>query len=121
MDRCIVFCIGAIAAVVSEIFWKREGSWSVALWGGVGMLLLRRVELRFPYESRALLSILGAFLLLTLWLVLLFLQGIPRPSDRLGQRYMTIDMPSFSYALYRFLLIPSSYTIIEYLEARFRI
>ena len=121
MNRCILFCIGAVAAVVSEVFWKGRSRWSIALWGGIGMLLLRRIVLRFPFESRALLSILGALLLAALRLALLILQGLHIGSDGSDRSYVMIDFPSFSYGLYRFLLIAPAYTIIEYLEGRFRI
>ena len=66
MNRCVVFFVGALAAMVSEVFWKGESRWPVALWGGAGMLLLRRIVLRFPSESRVLLCLFGALLLLAL-------------------------------------------------------
>ena len=39
MDRFIISCAGAIFAVASEVFWKGESRFSVALWGSAGMLL----------------------------------------------------------------------------------
>ena len=117
MNRFIIFCVGAVFAVISDIFWKGGSRWHIALWGGVGMLLLRRIVLRFPFESHALLCILGAALLFLLRLTLLILQGLAnRSSEKLA-----LDMPSFSYGLYRFLLIAPAYTVIKYIEACFRI
>ena len=61
-----------------------------------------------------------ALLLMALWLSLLILEGL-RGGGREGKpAQIQIDMPSFSYWLYRFLLIPPAYTIIEYLETCFR-
>ncbi len=124
MYKCIVFIVGAVAALVSEAFWKgeSEGCWSLALWGGTGMLLLRRVVLRFPSQSRVLLSLFGALLLLALWLTLLLIrEGWALHVGRRGSCQLAVGVPSFSYCLYRFMLIAPSYTIIEYLEACFRI
>ena len=115
MIRFIVFCIGAVSSVVSEVFWNGESRWCMAVWGGAGMLLLRRIVLRFPFESRALLCLFGALLLIALRLTLLILQALPVRQDT----RLTVALPSFAYGLYRFLLIAPAYTIIEYLEARF--
>lgn len=92
----------------------------MAVWGGVGMLLLRRVVLRFPFESRALLCLLGALLLVALRVILLIVQAISHGAGKKGEDCLTVDLPSFSYGLYRFLLIAPAYTIIEYLEDLFR-
>ena len=119
MDRFIIFCVGAVASVVSEVFWKGDSHSCVALWGGAGMLLLRRIVLRFPSKSRALLCMFGALLLVALRLVLLILRELPGRTGRKGTLHLTVYMPSFPYVLYRFLLIAPAYTIIEYLEARF--
>ena len=119
MDRFIIFCVGAGAAVLSELFWKGTSRWGIALWGGSGMLLLRRIVLRFPFVNRALLCIVGALPLLALLVsigICLTLLDTAKPpwSDR-----PSIEMPSFSYSLYRFLLLAPAYTLIEYLEACF--
>lgn len=116
MDRIIIFCVGAVASVVSEVFWKGGSRRYMALWGGMGMLLLRRIVLRFSHTSRVLLCLFGALLLIALRLALLILEELP---GRRGEA-VQVDLPSFSYGLYRFLLIPPAYTIIEYLEACFR-
>ena len=88
MDKFVIFCVGAAASVLSEIFWNGASRWTIGLWGGAGMLLLRRIVLRFSFMSRAFLCIFG--------------------------------MPSFSYGLYRFLLLAPAYAVIEYIEACFR-
>lgn len=115
MDRCIIFLVGSAAAAISEVFWRGHSDRSVALWGGAGMLLLRRMVVCFPYESRALLCVFGAVLLAALRLSLFILHAL------LGQKAdrITMDPPSFSYGLYRFLLIAPAYTVIEYLETCF--
>lgn len=105
--------------MVSEVFWKGQSRWSVVLWGGFGMLLLRRIVVSFPLESRALLSILGAVLLIVLWLALFILESISKGVETRWTSMLSVSMPSFSYGLYRFLLIAPAYTIIEYLETRF--
>ena len=119
MNTLICFCVGALAAVISEIFWKGESRRQVALWGGLGILLLRRVVLRFSTVSRALLCVLGALLLTALRFALYILQSLPLHADRKPMVYPQLDMPSFSYGLYRFLLIAPAYAIIEYLESCF--
>lgn len=119
MDRLILFCVGAILTVLSEIFWMGESRFSSALCGGLGMLLLRRMLLRFPYASRALLCILGAVLLAALRYVLQVFSDRNRAKGGSSLLSLWLSRPSFSYALYRFLLIAPAYTIIEYLEARF--
>ena len=121
MNRLIVFCIGAFASVISEVFWKGESRWPVALWGGMGMLLLRRIVLRFSSESRALLCLFGALLLIVLRLALLIFQALPRRAVDNGPQKLLVDLPSFSYGLYRFLLIAPAYAVIEYVEGRFGI
>ena len=120
MDRIILFIVGALTAVATEAFWKGGSRWPVALWGGVGMLLLRRIMLRFSSESRVLLCIFGALLLIALRLAMLILQDLPRRTKDNEPHMLTVDMPSLSYSLYRFLLIAPAYAVIEYLEARFR-
>ncbi len=119
MDRCIIFFVGAVASVATEAFWRGTSRRNIALWGGIGMLLLRRVLLRFPYGDRALLCLVGALLLLVLRLTLLILQALPRRTRKSAADVLTVEIPSFSYGLFRFLLIAPAYTIIEYLEARF--
>ena len=76
MDRIVIFIAGAILAAVSEVFWRGQYRRSIALWGGVGMLLLRRIVLRFPYESRALLCLGGALLLIVLWITFVLIHEI---------------------------------------------
>ena len=115
MDRIIIFIVGAGASAISEIFWRGESRRYIFLWGGLGMLLLRRVVLRFPGGSRILLCLLGAVLLTVLRLTLFLLQRLPGRSEG-----TTGETLSFSYGLYRFLLIAPAYTIIEYLETFFR-
>ena len=119
MDRCIIFVVGAVASVATEAFWKGASRANVALWGGTGMLLLRRVLLRFPYGDRALLCLVGALLLFTLWWLFLLLRALPGRTGKPGQTTVIFEVPSFSYGLYRFLLIAPAYAVIEYLEARF--
>ena len=119
MDRCIIFFVGAVASVATEAFWRGASRRDIALWGGIGMLLLRRVLLRYPYGDRALLCLVGALLLLALWLALLILQTLPRQPRRSNADVLTVEIPSFSYGLFRFLLIAPAYAVIEYLEARF--
>ena len=121
MNRLIVFCIGAFASVVSEVFWKGESRWTMALWGGMGMLLLRRIVLRFSSESRALLCLFGALLLIVLRLALLIVQTLSRRAADKRLQPLWLDLPSFSYGLYRFLLIAPAYAVIEYVEGRFGI
>ena len=106
--------------MVSEVFWKGVSHWTVALWGGTGMLLLRRIVLRFPLENRALLCIMGALLLIVLSMTLLILQSLSARAAGSEPDRIRVDLPSFSYGLYRFLLIAPAYTIIEYLEGCFR-
>ena len=119
MDRIIIFCVGAAASQVSEIFWNGDGRLRVALWGGAGMLLLRRIALRFPFGDRTLLCLFGAFLLLVLRLVFLLLPALSASADRGEEARLVLDLPSFSYGLYRFLLVAPAYAVIEYLEAHF--
>lgn len=119
MNRFIIFCVGAAASVISEIFWKGKSRWSVALWGGAGMLLLRRIILRFPTENRALLCISGALLMVTLRFTMGILQNLSVRAGENGSNGLE-DAPSFTYELYRFFLIAPAYTIIEYLEDCFR-
>lgn len=116
MDRIVIFFVGAFTSAVSEIFWRGRYRRSIALWGGVGMLLLRRIVLRFPFESRALLCLGGALLLIVLWLTCVLIHEIRMK----GSYIPSLSLPSFSYSLYRFLLIAPAYTIIEYLESLFR-
>lgn len=113
MDTIILFCVGALSSVISEIFWKGASRPQVALWGGLGMLLLRRIALRFPFGDRALLCLFGAALLLVLRLALLLTEAL---SGRNGQGRVTVELPSFSYVLYRFFLIAPAYIVIEYLK-----
>ena len=120
MDRFIIFCVGAGAAALSEIFWKGTSRWPIALWGGSGMLLLRRIVLRFPLASRALLCIFGALPMLALRCIMLILASLRYRKAGPGPCRSVIEVPSFSYGLYRFLLTAPAYTIIEYLEACFR-
>ena len=119
MDRFIIFCVGAGAALLSEVFWNGLSRWPTALWGGAGMLMLRRILLRFPFESKALLCLFGALPLIVLRWMLLLLQLIADPSADLRSMPASAVVPSFSYGLYRFLLIAPAYTIIECLEACF--
>ena len=116
MDRLIIFCVGAAASEVSEIFWNGGSRLRVALWGGTGMLLLRRIVLRYPFGNRTLLCLLGAFLLLVLRLMFLLFPALSAPVDRGEDVRLIVDLPSFSYGLYRFLLIPPAYAVIQYLE-----
>ena len=119
MDRCIIFFVGAVSSAATEAFWRGTSRRNMALWGGIGMLLLRRVLLRYPYGNRALLCLVGALLLLALWMALLILQALPRRTRKSDAEVLTVEIPSFSYGLFRFLLIAPAYAIIEYLEARF--
>ena len=119
MDRCIIFFVGAVSSAATEAFWRGTSRRNMALWGGIGMLLLRRVLLRYPYGNRALLCLVGALLLLALWLALLILQALPRRTRKSDAEVLTVEIPSFSYGLFRFLLIAPAYAVIEYLEARF--
>ena len=119
MDRLIVFGTGAALSVVSEIFWRQESRWTVAIWGGTGMLLMRRIVLRFPFVSRALLCLAGALPMLALRLLIFISVSIWSPHGRKETNLLRMEFPSFSYALYRFLLLAPAYTIIEYLEAFF--
>ena len=48
----------------------------IALWGGTGMLLLRRILLRFPFGDRVLLCLASALLLAALRLALLILYSL---------------------------------------------
>ncbi len=116
MNGLIVFCVGAVCSVISEIFWKGDSRWTIALWGGSGMVLLRRIVLRFPLESRALLCIFGAVLLVALRVALLILSWILGRFENGRRTFLTLDLPGFSYGLYRFLLIAPAYAVIEYLE-----
>ena len=118
MNGFIIFCFGAFAATITEVFWKGGSRRSMAIWGGAGMLLLRRVVLRFSSESRALLCIVGALLLFALHVTFLLLQRLSKRTET-GTIDPEADTLSFSYTLYRFLLIAPAYTIIEYLETRF--
>ena len=120
MDRCIIFIVGAISSVAAEAFWKGESHMHAALWGGAAMLLLRRIALRFPGGNRALLCMVGALLLIVLRLTFLLLKVIADRSAA-DARPLTMDLPSFSYGLYRFMLVAPAYAVIEYLEARFGI
>ena len=119
MDRIIIFFVGAVASQVSEIFWNGDSPLRVALWGGTGMLLLRRSALRFPFGDRTQLCLLGAFLLLVLRLVFLLFPALSFAAERGEDARLTLDLPSFSYGLYRFLLVAPAYAVIEYLEAHF--
>ena len=119
MDTYIIFAVGAVASVATEAFWKGTSRTYVALWGGMGMLLLRRVLLRFPYGNRVLLCLFGALLLFTLWWMLLLVRALPDKGGKTSPAAIPVDVPSFSYGLYRFLLIAPAYAVIEYLEARF--
>lgn len=119
MDRFIIFCVGAAASAVSEVFWRGECRRAVALWGGIGMLLLRRIVLRFPFESRALLCICGALLLMVLRLTIRILHTLTDREGRNAAVFPDMEVPSLSYSLYRFLLIAPAYTVIEYLETCF--
>ena len=76
MDTCIIFCVGALAAMASEAFWYGASRLDIALWGGTGMLLLRRILLRFPFGDRVLLCLAGAVLLAALRLALLILYSL---------------------------------------------
>ena len=120
MSRIAVFIVGAILSLTSEIFWKGAGRLSTALWGGTGMLLLRRIVLRYSGTSRAMLCVVGALLLMTLRLALLILAQLTIPTGERRPLRSIVEPPSFSYGLYRFLLIAPAYTIIEYVEACFR-
>ncbi len=120
MNGFIIFIVGAAASMVSEALWKGNSRWYMALWGGLGMLLLRRVMLRFPCMSKALLCLFGALLLTALGLVILILRGLFIRTEKNDPIRLTEEMPSFLYGLYRFLLIAPAYTIIEYLEVCFR-
>lgn len=115
MSTCIIFFIGALASVASEAFWYGACRTDIALWGGAGMLLLRRIALRFPRGDKVLLCLVGALLLIILRLALLILRVLPGRAE--GSREMTIEVPSFSYGLFRFLLIPPAFAVIRYLEA----
>ena len=119
MDRFIIFCVGALASMISEVFWKGQCHRSVVLWGGAGMLLLRRIVLRFPYANRALLCVCGALLLIVLRSAVLILHGVSQRNIRNNEYLWINHTPSFSYTLYRFLLIAPAYTVIEYLESCF--
>ena len=119
MDTCIIFCVGALAAVASEAFWYGASRSDVALWGGTGMLLLRRVLLRFPFQDRVLLCLVGAVLLVALRLALLILLALRDRSGKNLEKTVFADLPSFTYGLYRFFLIPPAFTVIEYLETHF--
>ncbi len=116
MNGFILFCVGAAASVVSEIFWNGGSRAQVALWGGAGMLLLRRIALRFPLGDRVLLCLVGAALLLVLGLVFFLTEALSKPTGRHGGVIETADLPSFPYILYRFFLIAPAYAVIEYLE-----
>ena len=120
MDTCIIFCVGALAAMASEAFWYGASRLDIALWGGTGMLLLRRILLRFSFMSRAFLCIFGAFGLIAIWGVILILSSMYARSDSREPIHILSKMPSFSYGLYRFLLLAPAYAVIEYIEACFR-
>lgn len=119
MDRFILFCVGGVLTVLSEIFWKGESRWHSVLCGGLGMLLLRRMLLRFPTASRVLLCVFGAVLLAALHYILLVALERRRDFEKGSPFSFWPGRPSASYMLYRFLLIAPAYTIIEYLEGRF--
>ena len=55
------------------------------------------------------------------WLAFLMLRALPLHRDENGAAMITLEMPSFSYGLFRFLLIAPAYAVIEYLEACFGI
>ena len=120
MSRIAVFIAGAVLSLASEIFWKGAGRPSTALWGGMGMLLLRRVVLRYSDTSRAMLCVVGALLLMAMRLALCILAQLADPVGERQPLQSLVEPPSFSYGLYRFLLIAPAYTIIEYVEACFR-
>ena len=120
MDKFVIFCVGAAASVLSEIFWNGASRWTIGLWGRAGMLLLRRIVLRFSFMSRAFLCIFGAFGLIAIWGVILILSSIYARSDSREPIHILSKMPSFSYGLYRFLLLAPAYAVIEYIEACFR-
>ena len=119
MDRCIIFIVGAAAAVAAEAFWKGASRRGEALWGGIGMLLLRRVVLRFPTGDRILLCLVGALLLTALRLTFLILRALPGRTRVKVAAALKPDVPGFSYGLFRFLLIAPAYALIEYLEGCF--
>lgn len=119
MDRLVIFCVGAAASAVSEIFWNGEARWSISLWGGTGMLLLRRIVLRFPFANKALLCFLGAFPMIALWFIILMVSNLEDHAVSLREVAPKQVLPSFSYCLYRFFLIAPAFTIIEYLESCF--
>lgn len=121
MDRCIIFIVGAAAAVAAEAFWRGDSRREEALWGGLGMLLLRRIVLRFPHGDRVLLCLAGALLLTVLRLAFRILQSLPGRTRRTGAAALTVDVPSFTYVFFRFFLIAPAYAVIEYLETCFGI
>ncbi len=84
------------------------------------MLLLRRIVIRFPFMSRAFLCVFGALELTAIWGVILILANIWQKSDRTKTIHILLEVPSFSYGLYRFLLLAPAYAVIEYIEACFR-
>ena len=121
MDKLVIFCVGAAASVVSEIFWKGASRWTIGLWGGTGMLLLRRIVIRFPFTSRAFLCVFGGLELVAIWGVIILLASILDRSHRTKPICILSEVPSFSYGLYRFLLLAPAYTVIEYIEACFHL
>lgn len=121
MDTCIIFCVGALAAMASEAFWYGASRLDIALWGGTGMLLLRRILLRFPFGDRVLLCLAGAVLLAALRLALLILYSLRDHGSKSTEKTVILDIPSFTYGLYRFFLIPPAFSVIEYLETHFGI
>ena len=61
------------------------------------------------------LCLAGAALLLVLGLVFLLTEALAKPTGRHGVR-IPVDLPSFTYLLYRFFLIAPAYIVIQYLE-----
>lgn len=119
MDKCIIFIVGAMASVAAEAFWRGASGGEEALWGGIGMLLLRRVVLRFPFGHRTLLCLMGALLLTALRLTFLILRTLPGGTRGEVTTAFKEDVPSFTYGLFRFLLIAPAYAVIQYLERCF--
>ena len=71
---------------------------------------------RLPRRAFAVLWLLAA-----LRLALLILYSLRDHGSKSTEKTVILDMPSFTYGLYRFFLIPPAFSVIEYLETHFGI
>lgn len=120
MDRLAVFCTGAALYVLAEIFWRGRSHWTMALAGGLCMLLLRRILMKFPTGNMVLLCFAGAVVITAVEYVFGAVFNVALKMqvwDYSNKKYNICGQICPQYGALWVVLCAPAYKIIAFLEA----